>query len=314
MAATHFKDYYATMGVPPEATEADIKTAYRKLARKFHPDVNKEPDAQKRFTDLGEANEVLSDPEKRKAYDEVRRGGWREGQEFTGPHRNGQGSAGSYGPDDDQFSDFFSSLFGAHRGQGGQGGQRRQRARRGEDMHHTIPLSLEEAYAGGERDLKLQLPSSEDPGAARVRTIHVTIPKGLTSGENIRLRGQGWSGTSPELNGNLYLEITITPHAFYQVEGRNILLDLPLTPWEAVLGAQVPVPTLGGATTVTISPNATDGQRLRLRGRGLPGTPPGDQYLTLRITVPPSADDKAKALWAELAIASPYNPRQRLGV
>ena len=310
MVGTQFKDYYATMGVTPEATPDQIKTAWRKLARQHHPDVSKEKDAQQRFSDLGEAHEVLSDPAKRKAYDEVRLGGWREGQEFPSANGYRQDDGQPFAADGEQFSDFFSSLFGAR-----QGGRRSAHtAERGQDLRHAIELTLEEAYAGGERTLRLQMPNGAGADAGQVRTLRVTIPKGLADGEHIRLRGQGWPGATPELNGNLYLEVTLTPHVFYRVDGRDIELDLPLTPWEAVLGAQVPVPTLGGTTTVTIPPGSSDGQRLRLRGRGLPGTPPGDQYLTMRITVPPTADDKAKALWRDLAAASPYNPRQRLGV
>lgn len=324
MAVTQFKDYYAAMGVAPDATPDQIKAAWRTLARKFHPDINKAKDAQKRFTDIGEANDVLSDPVKRKAYDEVRRGGWREGQDYSAPDRHGDdgGNGGGNpfaggrfsGADGEDFSDFFNSMFGAR------GGRRAAPVReRGEDLRHVLDVTLDEAYAGGSRELHLQLPPTADGSdTAAARTLQVKIPKGVVDGENIRLRGQGMPGATPEHNGNLYLEMRLKPHPFYRVDGRDILLDLPLTPWEAVLGAQVPAPTLGGPTTVTIPPGSHDGQRLRLRGRGLPGAAPeqapGDQYLTLRLTVPPTASEPAQKLWRELAAASPYQPRRHLGV
>ncbi len=319
MAVAQFKDYYAAMGVAPDATQEQIKDAWRTLARKFHPDINKAKDAQKRFTDIGEANDVLSDPVKRKAYDEVRLGGWREGQDYTAPnpHRDAGGgnpfAGGDFaGAGGEQFSDFFSSMFGAR------GGRRAAPVREhGEDLHHSLEVTLDEAYAGGDRDLQLQLPkTAENP--AGLRTLHVKIPKGVIDGENIRLRGQGLPGATPAQNGNLYLEIRLKPHPFFRVDGRDIMLDLPLTPWEAVLGAQVPAPTLGGPTTVTIPPGSHDGQRLRLRGRGLPAAAPeqphGDQYLTLRLTIPMTTNDKATGLWRELAAAAAYNPRRHLGV
>lgn len=307
MAGLQFKDYYAVMGVAPEATQDDIKSAYKKLARKHHPDVNKEKDALKHFTDIGEAYEALGDPEKRKEYDEIRLGGWRDGQEYTAPRPPHSDHSRRFDPNDEQFSEFFSTLFGTQH-------RNHSQTFQGEDLRHTISVTLEETYAGSERNLQIQLPDSLSARTPQIRTLHIKIPKGLTHGESIRLRGQGQAGSSPEHNGNLYLVINLLPHAFYRVDGRDIRLDLPLTPWEAVLGAQIIVPTLGGNTTVSIPPNATDGQQLRLRGRGLPGAPVGDQYLTLRITVPPNVSDQAKALWSELATLSPYNPRAALTV
>jgi len=291
-------DHYAILGVAQDATQEVIKTAYRKLARKLHPDVNKAKDAHKRFSDLSEAHEVLGDPARRADYDALRARGWGEDQQATQRPRGSRRAE----VDEDAYADVFSSFFGAHG---------RSAPRTGGDLHHIIELSLAEVYGGGERDLRLQVPGGD---GTETRTLHVTIPKGLAEGEQIRLRGQGRPGAAPALAGDLYLEAAILPHAFYRVEGRNILLDLPLTPWEAVLGAQVAVPTLGGPTTVTIPAGAQAGQRLRLRGRGLPGSPAGDQVLTLAIASPVGANDHAKTLWRELAAASPFNPRTALGV
>ncbi len=313
MAGMQFKDYYAIMGVKPDATASDIKAAYKKLVRLHHPDVSKDKDALKRFTDLGEAYEALGDPEKRKIYDEVRNGGWREGQEYAAPRRarstgnrssHNRAGDGSFTGDEEELQDFFSSLFGSRR-------RDQPRHWQGEDIHHVMSLTIEEVYAGGERDLHMQVPGD---GGSTERVLHVKIPQGLTKGEHIRLRGQGQPGSTPDSNGNLYLEIAVQPHPFYHLEGRDIRMELPLTPWEAVLGAQVPVPTLGGVTTVTIPPLASDGQQLRLRGRGLSGKVAGDQYLTLRITVPGTASERAKDLWRELAAVSAYNPRAALAV
>ncbi len=312
-----FKDYYKLLGVAEDATADAIKAAYRKLARQLHPDVNKSPDAQKRFTDLGEAYEALSDPAKRSAYDEVRRGGWKEGQELDGagafghrqahPGWSAQGHPGGFAEGEeigDQFSDFFQSLFGH--------AQRRGRAsspQRGEDIHHAITLTLEESYHGGKRQLHLRLPARDGSGQTESRVLDITIPKGIAQGEHLRLRGQGMPGEAPGHDGDLYLEVELAPHMHYRVDGRDLTLELPLAPWEAVLGAKVDAPTLGGTVAVTIPAGAQDGQRLRLKGRGLPGTPHGDQYLVLRIAVPKGAGPRETALWRELGELAHFDPR-----
>lgn len=308
-----FKDYYRILAIEPAATAADIKAAYRKLAKKCHPDVSKDPESVMRFTELGEANEVLKDPERRAAYDHMRAAGWREGQELDGPrapedrHHNGTDPSDVSG-----YSDFFESLFG-HRASGGrqQRGFHGQAMDRGEDIHATFAISLEDAYGGVERQFTLQGPTTGEHG---VRTIAVKIPAGVSSGTKMRLRGQGQPGSTPDLNGDLYLEITITPHRWYRIDGRNLALEVPIAPWEAVLGAQIAVPTLGGNVTVTIPAGAQAGQKLRLKGRGLPGEPPGDQILTLNIVVPASASDKARVLYQDLAAESAFAPRVGLGV
>jgi curved DNA-binding protein len=318
-----FKDYYRIMGVSPQATAEEIKTAYRKLARKYHPDVSKEPDTVRRFTDLGEAKEVLEDPARRAAYDQLRAAGWREGQEMDAPPPARPSAGAGTGDADDEaagFSDFFQSFFGHQPPPAG--GRRRGPFRRhafherGDDIHAAFPVTLEEAYAGATRAFTLRVPGVDEHGApvGGQRTIEVRIPKGVVDGDQVRLRGQGHPGDSAEHNGDLYLEIEVAPHHLYRVDGRDVALELPIAPWEAVLGAQVAVPTLGGTVTATIPPGAQHGQKLRLRGRGLPGDPPGDQYLELVIALPPQASERAKALYRDLARESAFNPRAKLGV
>lgn len=316
-----FKDYYKVIGVAPQATADQLKAAYRTLARKLHPDVNKEAGAEKRFTDLGEAHEVLKDPERRAAYDQLRAAGWREGQEMDPPPaaRGAQGArrttrtGGTESGNAAQFSDFFESLFGpqASGGERHGGFERSAYHERGEDVTYALAVSLEEAYSGGERQLTFQLP--DQPGD-HVRTINVKIPKGVLAGTRMRLRGQGHPGSAAASNGDLFLEIGLAPHPLYAVSGSDVSLTVPIAPWEAALGAQVAVPTLGGTVTATIPAGAQQGQKLRLKGRGLPTEPPGDQYLILSIALPPSASEKAKGLYRDLAAESAFNPRAALGV
>ena len=315
-----FKDYYRIMGVAPEATAEEIKTAYRKLARKHHPDVSKEKDAAHHFTELGEAYEVLKDPARRAAYDQLRTGGWRDGQEMDAPPPRAEGAWRAGGPEmgeEVDFSDFFQSLFGraGPMGGGGRGARRSAFPERGDDIHATLAVSLEEAYHGGERQFTLRAPTLDEHGALvnGQRTISVKIPAGVTTGTRMRLRGQGHPGSTPETNGDLYLEIELAPHHLYRVDGRDVALELPIAPWEAVLGAQVAVPTLGGMVTATIPAGAQQGQKLRLKGRGLRGEPPGDQYLVLNIVVPTAVSEKAKAHYQALAKDSEFNPRAKLG-
>ena len=309
-----FKDYYRILGVRPEATPDEIKTAYRALARKYHPDVSKERDAQQRFTELGEANEALKDPAKRAAYDELRAAGFKEGQEMDAPPPRRQadhgGDAGGDGNPD--FSDFFQSLFGRARGHGF---GRTAFHERGEDIHATFGVTLEEAYRGGERQFSLQVPALGADGTVvqEQRTITVKIPQGVANGSRMRLRGQGRPGASAELNGDLYLEIELAPHRLFRVDGRDVLLEVPLAPWEAALGAKITVPSLAGTVTATIPAGSQPLQKLRLKGLGLPGEPPGDQYLVLSLALPPTTSDKAKALYRDLGQESAFNPRTHFG-
>jgi curved DNA-binding protein len=327
-----FKDYYAALGVERTASEDDIKRAYRKLARKYHPDVSKEPDAEARFKDVGEAYEVLKDPEKRAAYDEAARRwqqgdrgpaggpppGWDAGFEF----RNADfGDAAG-----EDYSDFFESLFGehlrgarqarhAHRagGAGHRGGA--PRAMAGEDHHAKIAIDLEDAYRGAQRTLTLRMPVTDSDGRVQMqqRQVEVTIPKGIRAGQHLRLAGQGGAGYGGGPAGDLYLEVEIAPHALYRIDGRDVLLDLAVAPWEAALGAGVVVPTPDGSVELQVPAGSKAGRRLRLRGKGLPGAPPGDFYVVLTIALPEAGDDATRDAYRALqAAAKGFAPRAAL--
>lgn len=315
-----FKDYYKIMGVAENAKPDEIKTAYRKLARKYHPDVSKEADAEARFKELGEAYEVLKDPEKRAAYDNLRKGGWRGGEQFTPPPgwQQQQGNFRSEFSEADvgQFSDFFESLFGQRGFTAGFKQRGRTFRARGEDLAYPLRVTLEEAYGGGTRTLQLRIPEADESGrlVEKTRTLNVKIPAGVTQGQQIRLQGQGGPGQGEGPNGDLYLEIQLEPHKLFHVDGHNITLSLPLTPWEAALGATIEVPTLGGKIALKIPAGSQTGNKLRLKGRGLPGNPPGDQFVLLQIFTPPANSDAAKALYQQMVTTMPFNPRQQWGV
>lgn len=317
-----FKDYYRVFGVAPEATADEIKIAYRKLARKFHPDVSKEPGAEQRFTELGEANEVLKDPKRRADYDALRAAGWKDGQEMDAPPPQPGYRRASGMDEDDHFSDFFQSLFGGRAPGGGRRGGFADggRGARGRDILSPLVISVEEAFHGGQRQLQLAVPELNAHGEVEntTRTITVTIAPGSIAGARMRLRGQGHAGSTADLGGDLILTIELAPHRWYQVAGRDLTLAVPITPWEAVLGAQVAVPTLGGTVTATIPAGARSGQKLRLKGRGLPsdtaGAVPGDQYLELQLVLPPTASEPAKELYRALAKDAAFDPRAHLGV
>ena len=312
-----FKDYYKIMGVDRNATQDEIKRAYRKLARKYHPDVSKEPDAEARFKEVGEAYEVLKDPEKRAAYDQLG-ANWKAGQEFHPPPGWDAGfefSGGGFtGGDTSAFSDFFEALFG--RGFGGATHRRSTFRAKGEDHHAKILVDLEDAFHGANRTITLQIPEVDAHGHVRTRqrSLKVHIPKGIRQGQHIRLAGQGAPGIGGAPAGDLYLEVEFRPHPFYRVEGRDLYLDLPIAPWEAALGAKVKVPTPGGVVDLKIPPNSKSGRKLRLKGRGIPGKPPGDLYVVLQIVTPPAESEKAKALYRRMAEELAFNPRARLGV
>jgi curved DNA-binding protein len=305
-----YKDYYKTLGVARDATQAEIKRAYRKLARKFHPDVSKEPDAESRFKEINEANEVLHDPEKRAAYDALG-SSWRAGQDFR-PPPGGVHHDFHFGPDEAaDFSDFFSSIFGGEFRPGAQD----HRRRRGQDQSVRIGIDLEEAYRGGTRQLRLDVPEIGADGrvASRTRTLNVRIPAGVTQGRQIRLAGQGAPGLNGGPAGDLYLEVDINPHRLFTADGKDVQLRLPIAPWEAALGASVSVQTLGGTVNLKIPPGSQSGQRLRLKGRGLPGDPPGDEIVVLEIVTPPATTEVAKAAYRDMAERLHFNPRAEMG-
>ena len=311
-----YKDYYAVLGVDRKATQGEIKRAYRKLARKYHPDVSKEADAEQKFKDLGEANEVLKDPEKRAAYDQLG-SNWNAQQGFQPPPDWGTGfefhGAPPGGGDQHDFSDFFESLFGQARGPGsGSRGFHMQ----GEDHHAKILIDLEDSFNGASRSITLQMPEVNPDGhvVTRNRTLKVRIPKGIRQGQQIRLAGQGATGMGSGKAGDLYLEIEFKSHRHYRVEGADVYLELPLAPWEAALGASVKVPTPSGAIDLKIPPNAQAGKKLRLKGRGIPAKTPGDLYVVLQIALPPADNDKSRAIYERMKEELEFDARATMEV
>jgi curved DNA-binding protein len=313
-----FRDYYSIMGVARDATQDEIKRAYRKLARKYHPDVSKEKDAETRFKEVGEAYEVLKDAEKRAAYDQLG-ANWKQGQEFRPPPDWNTGfefSGGDFtGRDSADFSDFFESLFGRSGfGAGRAGGAFHAQ---GQDRHARVLIDLDDAYTGATRAITLRVPEVDASGhvVTRERTLNVTIPKGIRAGQHLRLAGQGTPGVGQGKAGDLFLEVEFRPHKHFRVDDRDVYLDVPVSPWEAALGASVKVPTPGGAVEMKIPPGSVAGRKLRLKGRGLPGATPGDFYVVLQIAVPPASSAADKALYAKMAEEfRSFNPRDKLGV
>jgi curved DNA-binding protein len=331
--SVEYKDYYQILGVDKKASQEEISKAFKKIARKYHPDLNPDdPSAETKFKEANEAYEVLKDPEKRKMYDQLGPN-WQHGQDFQPPpgyenvHFN-FGGGGGQGFDASGFSDFFETIFGGMGG-GGMGGGMGGRAgagmggrtgfggfdrgfasrpRRGQDAEASLDLSLEEAYRGGSKTITLQ---EQAPGQApRAKTLQVTIPAGVRDGAKIRLSGQGNPGVAGGPAGDLYLRVRIQPHHRFYLDGANVVLDLPLAPWEAALGAKVRVPTLDGDVEMNVPAGADSGKKLRLRGRGLgQGARKGDQLVRLMIRTPDAVDDEQKALWESLAEKSDFSPR-----
>lgn len=303
-----FKDYYKVMGLKRDASADEIRRAYRKLARKYHPDVSKEADAEKHFKDLGEAYEVLSDPEKRAAYDQLGNN-WQAGQDFR-PPPGWQYSSSHQGTEQDfAADDFFESLFG----RGRRGGFHAQ----GTDRHARIQIDLEDAYHGANRAVSLDMPSLDANGnvVSRTQKINITIPRGIYAGQHMRLAGQGGAGMGDGKSGDLYLEISFRPHPLYRVEQRDVYLQLPIAPWEAALGATVKVPTPDGTVDLKIPPNFSHGRKLRLKGRGIPAKAPGDFYAVVEVVQPPADSATDKAFYETMARRfSDFNPRSKLGV
>jgi curved DNA-binding protein len=314
-----FKDYYKVMGVARDATDAQIKQAYRKLARKYHPDVSKEKDAEARFKELGEAYEVLKSAEKRAAYDQLGKGP-RPGENFRPPPDFGSGfefagGGGTGAAEGADYSEFFESLFGGAAGRAGAQRSRGFQGGRGEDHHAKVMLDLEATLEGGSRTFTLRVPEIDPAGrlASKERVLNVQVPRGILPGQTIRLAGQG-SGGGDGPAGDLYIEVEFQPHALYRVDGRDLYLDLPVTPAEAALGASVKAPTPGGTVDLKIPAGSRAGTKLRLKTRGIPSATPGDFYVVLQIALPAADDDKSKAAYRAFAEAIPFNPRTGLGV
>jgi curved DNA-binding protein len=310
-----FKDYYKVMGVARDATDAQIKQAYRKLARKFHPDVSKEKDAEARFKEVGEAYEVLKSPEKRAAYDQLGKD-YRPGQDFRPPPNWDSGFEFSgAGPGDASYSDFFDALFGAQ-ARAGRGRRGEAHPGRGEDHHAKVLLDLQASLNGGTRSFTLRMPEIDAEGrlVSKERTLNVQVPKGILAGQQIRLAGQGERAHGDGTPGDLYIEVEFQPDPLYRVDGRDLYLDLPVAPWEAALGATAKTPTPSVVVELKIPAGSHAGSKLRLKGRGIPANPPGDLYVVLQIALPPANDEKAKAAYAAMAAALAFNPRASLGV
>lgn len=319
-----FKDYYKIMGVARDASQDEIKRVYRQLARKYHPDVSKAPDADARFKEVGEAYAVLKDLEKRAAYDQLG-SNWQAGQDFRPPpdwnagfEYSGDGSGGSArGGGAGDFSDFFESLYGRGFDPGGRGPDRQSFNARGEDHHARVLIDLEDAYTGATRTITLQRPEVDADGRVVMRghKLNVTIPRGIRAGQHVRLVGQGTPGVGQGKPGDLYLEIGFNPHARYRVEQRDVYLDLPVAPWEAAMGGMVKVPTPSGVVELKIPAASAAGGKLRLKGRGIPGSTPGDFYAVLQIALPAAGSDAADAFYRYMAEQFPsFNPRAGLGV
>lgn len=314
-----YKDYYQVLGLDRSATQDEIKRTYRKLARKYHPDVSKEADAEDRFKALSEAYEVLKDPEKRAAYDQLG-ANWQTGEDFRPPPDWDQGfefhGGGYTQADSEHFSDFFESLFGrAGFGAGqGRGGPFQSK---GENTHAKIAIDIEDAYHGAQRSVSLKhtVLGSDGRPQVQTRTLSVKIPKGVYAGQQIRLAGQGEPGYGQAQAGDLYLEIAFHPHPYYHLEDKTVYVDLPVAPWEAALGGKVRVPTPKGSVDMKIPANARSGSKLRLKGYGIPAREPGDLYVVLRIVLPEADSDQAKAAYQAFAQSfSDFDPRADLGV
>src|SRR5712675_3219896 len=310
-----FRDYYETLGVPKTASEDEIRSAFRKLARKYHPDVAKDKKAaEEKFKEINEAYEVLSDPEKRKKYDQLgadwnRPGGFQPPPQWQGQQPGGGfyqwGGDGGGGVEFEfggtGFSDFFEAFFGGGRGEsafGGGFGRRPATAERGQDVEADIMVTLEEALNGSKRQVSLRRAGSE-----KTETYQVKIPRGVRGGQRIRLAGQGEAGERGGKSGDLFLRVRLARHPDFSVEGSDLVHEVKIAPWQAVLGDQIIVPTLEGNARLKLPPGTQGGQRFRLRGRGLPGVSGqrGDLYVVVQITVPKELSDSERKLWEQLA-------------
>jgi curved DNA-binding protein len=324
-----FIDYYKILGVSKTATSEEIKKQYRKLARKYHPDVSKEPDAEKKFKTLAEANEVLQDPEKRKLYDKYG-ADWKTGkqqEEYQKQYqqqyqqqqqRQYQGQGGDsfdfgsgYGGAEDH-SDFFEYLFGRASGRGSS--SRQTIRQRGEDINASIQIPLQDAFEGATRMVSFNMQTRSSDGTVKNEPKHlnIKIPKGIKNGQKIRLAGQGSPGYNGAEPGDLYIKLEFIPHPDYRAEGADIYLELPVAPWEASLGASITVPSPAGALNIKLPPGSSHGKKLRIKGKGIPSKTPGDLYITVNIVLPPADNEKARKIYEEMKSLN-FNPRENFG-
>jgi curved DNA-binding protein len=314
-------DYYHVLGVSRVANAEELKKAFRQMARKYHPDLSREPDAETRMKEVNEAFATLSDPQRRAAYDRLARGAAQapgrssaRGAEFKPPPWQSGFSYARNKPADEEpasFTDFFSDLFGAN-GTKPRSSKSSHSRRRGEDHHASVMLDIEDAYRGGVKAINLRVPREETLGQVAMvdRTINVNIPSGVHEGQMIRLAGQGKPGPFGSQPGDLYLEVRFKSHPRYRTEGRDVYAILPIAPWEAALGATVKAPVPGGTIEVHIPAGSQSGRKLRLKGKGIPAQTPGDLYLVLDVVLPPADNIKARQLYQAMAHDLAFNPRQ----
>lgn len=318
-----FKDYYKVLGVADDADDKTIKTAYRKLARQYHPDVSTEHQAEERFKEVTEAYEVLHDTTKRAEYDELRRYG--ERGQFQPPpdwqSKTGGFSGGEQVYEGD-FSEFFNSIFGAAgaRGRdfgGGEGfGARQSSGRRGQDIETEMPIFLEDTLSDEQKTIEYNMPQVDAQGLRQSvrKTLKVKIPTGVSDGDRIRLKSQGSPGIGSGEPGDLYLVIKLVPHPLFDVEGHNLIVTVPVAPWEAALGAKITVPTLDGDIRLTLPENSQAGRRMRVKGRGLVGkNGRGDLFAVVKVVMPPTLDERSKNHWQSLADEAAFDPRAQWG-
>jgi curved DNA-binding protein len=304
-----YQDYYEILGVPRSADKSEIKKAYRKLARKYHPDVNQDGGTEDQFKQVNEAYEVLKDDDKRQAYDRFG-ADWKHGQQFEGAGAGGFGG-GAYAGDQfsgGDFSDFFENIFGGgyQQAQGSPFGQgQRARPQRGADLVLKLDITLEEAYNGGSKTI--QFAGSTD--SSEMKKLKISIPKGVKTGQKIRLAKQGQASPGGGESGDLLLEMNVLAHRLFRLDERNVILRLPVTPWEAALGCTLKVPTLAGSVELKIKPGMQSGQKMRLKGKGMPGTSPGDQFVEIMIHVPPADSDEEQQFYQDMQARFAFNPR-----
>lgn len=296
-----FKDYYKVLGVEPNTPTDEIKTAYRRLARRYHPDVSKEKNAEQQFKEINEAWEVLQDPEKRKHYDQIKdqvsAGRHDSEQDFNSKQRSYHQQTSQ---DDIDFSNFFSNIFGEHTA---------QQAQKGRDIHSKIQIPLNIAFQGGIHTIQVAYPTNQNSS-----TLNVTIPKGVFTGSQIRLKGKGMPGRNGGEAGDLYLEINVIPYKQFKLLDKEIHINIPISPWEAALGSTIEVPTLAGKVNVKIPLGAQSGQKMRLKGKGLPTQPPGDQIITLQIQTPSPKNENERKIYEDMAKQFNFNPRDHIHV